>query len=53
MTNYYCPRCGAMLAEDFLETAGAEFDCPECDQRVHLEAIAPAIVARINRHLGK
>lgn len=46
MSAYYCPRCGAMLDEDFLRTAGEQFDCPECDETVRLVAVAPDLARR-------
>jgi DNA-directed RNA polymerase subunit RPC12/RpoP len=46
MPDYYCPRCGAMLEEGFLATAGQEFDCPECDERVRLDAVSPELSRR-------
>ena len=41
MSDYFCPKCGARLAEDFLYTAGDRFDCPECDRTVRLATVAP------------
>jgi len=38
MSEYFCPRCGAMLSEDVLYGAGDELDCPECDERIRLQA---------------
>lgn len=46
MSTYYCPRCGAMLEEDFVRRAGEEFDCPECDETVRLDAVAPDLAHR-------
>jgi len=36
MATTFCPHCGAMFSDDFLRTAGEQFDCPECDQPVGL-----------------
>jgi hypothetical protein len=43
MPKYFCPRCGATLAEDFLAAAGAEFDCPKCRQLIRLDVVAPEL----------
>ncbi len=46
MSPYYCPRCGAILDEDFLRSAGEKFDCPHCDRSVRLDVAAPDIANR-------
>jgi DNA-directed RNA polymerase subunit RPC12/RpoP len=43
MPKYFCPRCGTTLAEDFLVTAGKEFDCPKCRQLIRLDVVAPEL----------
>ena len=43
MPRYFCPRCGTTLAEDFLVTAGKEFDCPGCRQLIRLDVVAPEL----------
>jgi hypothetical protein len=43
MPKYLCPRCGAVLAEDFLVAAGKEFDCPKCRQLIRLDVVAPEL----------
>ncbi len=47
MSDYFCPKCGARLAEDFLYTAGERFDCPQCDQTVRLATVAPDLANRL------
>jgi hypothetical protein len=41
MAGYFRPRCGSLLAADFLRTAGPQYDCPERDESLSVAEVAP------------